>query len=325
MQLENGDKLRKSLIVGINYYEKISHLYGCVNDAYSLKSVLERHSDGTLNFGIKLLVGTGPNELVNRKSLKDQLIELFRDDSEIALFYFAGHGYIENSSGYLITSECESGDDGLSLDEVLKIANESKAKNKIIILDSCHSGIAGNPSSLSDASLLTEGMTILTASSDYQYASEEDGQGIFTCLLVDALNGSAANLVGDITPGSIYAHIDQSLGPWDQRPLFKTNVKTFTSLRKVQPPILLSDLRKITELFDLPNLELQLDPSFEPTAELKNQNNEDKFAILQKFNRINLVIPVGEDHMYYAAINSKSCKLTVLGIHYWNLIKKDKL
>ena len=25
---------------------------------------------------------------------------------------------------------------------------------------------------------------------------------------------------GDITPGSIYAHIDQSLGAWEQRPLF---------------------------------------------------------------------------------------------------------
>jgi len=41
---------------------------------------------------------------------------------------------------------------------------------------------------------------------------------------VDALGGAAANLVGDVTPGSVYAHIDQSLGPWAQRPVFKTNV-----------------------------------------------------------------------------------------------------
>jgi len=37
--------------------------------------------------------------------------------------------------------------------------------------------------------------------------------GVFTGLLVDALSGGAANLVGDVTPGSVYAHIDQSLGP----------------------------------------------------------------------------------------------------------------
>ena len=37
---------------------------------------------------------------------------------------------------------------------------------------------------------------------------ESGGSGVFTSLLVDALNGAAANLVGDVTPGSVYAHID---------------------------------------------------------------------------------------------------------------------
>jgi hypothetical protein len=78
-------------------------------------------------------------------------------------------------------------------------------------------------------------MTILTASSADQYASEENGRGVFTELLVDAMNGAAANLVGDVTPGSVYAHIDQSLGPWEQRPVFKTNVKSFVSLRHAAP------------------------------------------------------------------------------------------
>ena len=40
------------------------------------------------------------------------------------------------------------------------------------------------------------------------------GAGVFTTLFVDALGGAAANLIGDVTPGSVYAHIDQSLGPW---------------------------------------------------------------------------------------------------------------
>ena len=35
-------------------------------------------------------------------------------------------------------------------------------------------------------------------------------------LFVDALNGSAADILGQITPGSVYAHIDQSLGAWSQ-------------------------------------------------------------------------------------------------------------
>ena len=140
--------------------------------------------------------------------------------------FFAGHGYIEDTGGFLCSSDCESGDDGLSLNELMTFANNSKAKTKIIILDSCHSGQAGNRVDMSHAEI-KDGMTILTASTADQYAMEVEGggAGVFTTLLVDALEGSAANLVGDVTPGSIYAHIDQSLGPWKQRPVLQDERK----------------------------------------------------------------------------------------------------
>lgn len=319
--------MRKALIVGIDYYEHFGSLYGCVNDAHEMKSALERHSDGSINFGVKLHVANAANSSIARGELKDLIIELFKDDSEIALLYFAGHGHIEATGGYICGSDCKRGDDGLSLNEVMTIANKSKAKNKIIILDSCHSGIAGNTNNTNVAEL-TDGMTILTASTESQYASEKNGSGIFTALFVDALNGAAGNLVGDVTPGSIYAHIDQSLGPWQQRPVFKTNVKSFVSLRKVQPPINLTDLRKIIEYFPTPGFEFLLNPTFEPEiqgrppeAATPIEENTKVFAILQRYNRINLLVPVNAPHMWHAAMESKSCKLTVLGEHYRRLVE----
>ncbi|HDR6299961.1 TPA: caspase family protein [Bacillus cereus] len=316
--------MRKALVVGINNYHEISPLYGCVMDAYSVSAMLERHSDGTINFGVNLLTAVGTNEQITRTDLKRNVIELFNDDSDVALFYFAGHGYIESTGGFLVTSECTSGDDGFSLNELLNIANKSKSRNKIIIIDSCHSGITGDNISDGNA-LLSEGLTILTASSAQQYASEKDGCGVFTSLLVDALNGGAANLLGEITPGSLYAHIDQSLGPWEQRPIFKTNVRNFISIRKTNPPISLTKLRLLPELFENVGSEFALNPSFEPESKNPNPENVEKFKTLQAYNRVNLVLPVGEDHMYHAAINSKSCKLTPLGIHYWNLVKNGRI
>ena len=212
------------------------------------------------------------------------------------------------------------------------MANASPARNKIIILDSCHSGIAGTPPSSENLASLTEGLTILTASSADQYATEENGQGVFTTLLVDALYGGAANLTGDITPGSIYAHVDQSLGAWEQRPIFKTNVRQFVSLRKVPPSIPLEELRRVTEFFPRRGHEFQLDPTFEP--EMKGRDagmpppdpeNTRKFAILQRYNRLNLVTPVDAPHMWHAAMQSKSCKLTVLGEHYRRLVEKQRI
>lgn len=323
--------MRKALVVGINYYEQMPQLRGCVNDAYSVHQVLERHMDGQLNFDARLITAVDSANAVSKRDLKTLVRELFADNSDVALFYFAGHGYVEDSTGYLLLSDSKDGDDGLPLDDVMQLAYSSPARNKIIILDSCHSGIAGEQRILGDKTALCEGMTILAASSKNQYAEERNNAGVFTSLFVDAMNGGAANLLGDITPGSIYAHIDQSLGSWQQRPIFKTNVRSFTPLRKVSPPIQLSELKQISELFATPDYEFPLDPSFEPQPPAPNHGvapnpeNNRKFAILQKLNRLNLVKPTDEEHMYFAAMNSKSCRLTVLGEHYWNLIKNGRI
>ncbi|MBS0659945.1 MAG: caspase family protein [Verrucomicrobia bacterium] len=324
--------MRKALVVGIDYYQYVSPLYGCVSDAHSIKPLLERHADGSVNFGYKLLTGTGPKDAVSRAELRDAIKELFRGASDIALLYFAGHGYIESTGGYLLASDSKTGDDGVALSDVLSFANASPAKNKVIILDSCHSGIAGNVAVTAMAEL-KEGTTILTASTADQYATEENGAGVFTALLVDALSGAASNLVGDVSPGGIYAHIDQSLGPWDQRPVFKTNVTNFVSLREVIPSIPPSDLRRLPEFFPEAGAEFKLDPTFEPerptpsdpSIPAPNRHNTAIFKVLQTYNRVNLVVPVDAPHMWHAAMESKSCKLTVLGEHYRRLAVKGRI
>lgn len=317
--------MKKALVVGIDTYSRMSKLYGCVNDARAVEAVLARNGDGSVNFDAELLLAAGPGGVVTKKALKEKVRQLFADDSEIALLYFAGHGYMEATGGYLCASDSQTGDDGLPLAEVLALANASRARSKVIILDSCHSGVmAANPVAPHTA-MLPEGMTILTASTAGQYAAEEGGSGIFTSLFVDALHGAAANLVGDVTPGSVYAHVDQSLGSWEQRPVFKTNVTKFVSLRKVQPPIPLADLQRIAELFPRPGFEFPLDPSFEPESEAPNHENTAIFAVLQKYNRMNLVVPVDAPHMWHAAMQGKKCKLSVLGEHYRRLVSLRRI
>jgi hypothetical protein len=324
--------MRKALVVGIDYYENFNALYGCVNDAHEVKTVLERHSDGSVNFGCKLLAASSSRDQVNRAELKDRIEDLFSGEAEIALLYFSGHGAIESTGGYLSTSDSKRTDDGVSLAEILSLANSSHVTNKVIILDSCNSGIAGTQSTGGELAALSEGLTILTASTKDQYATEIDGRGLFTSLLVDALSGSAANLTGDITPGSVYAHIDQSLGPWEQRPVFKTNVKQFVTLRRVTPPISLSELHYLAEYFPEPGFEFELDPSFEPESKGRDagmpdpiEENTKKFVILQKYSHLNLLIPVNAKHMWNAAMESKSCKLTALGEHYRRLVVKGRI
>ena len=44
-----------------------------------------------------------------------------------------------------------------------------------------------------------------------------------------------SDVIGRITPASVYALIDQTLGAWGQRPLYKANVQSFVTLREVPP------------------------------------------------------------------------------------------
>jgi uncharacterized caspase-like protein len=217
--------MRKALVVGINDYPS-SPLNGCVNDANAVGTILESHGDGSPNFGVKPM--TSPSSNITRSALREAIEQLFTGDSDMALLYFSGHGYIKSTGGYLVTTDAKKYDEGVSMDEVLSLANQSKAKNKVIILDCCHSGALGSPSITGNSiAQLSEGLSVLTASRDSEYAIEVNGSGVFTSLVMDALKGGAADLRGNITPGSLYAYVDEALGAWDQRPIFKTNVTSF--------------------------------------------------------------------------------------------------
>jgi len=315
--------MKKALIVGINDYPS-APLNGCVNDANAIGTILETHGDGSPNFDIKIM--TSPSSKITRAALREVIEQLFAGDSEIALLYFSGHGFINSTGGYLVTTDASKYDEGVSMDAVLTLANQSAAKNKIVILDCCHSGALGSPSitGSSDA-LLSEGLSVLTASRDSEAALEINGSGIFTSLVLDGLNGGAADLRGNITPGALYAYVDEALGAWDQRPIFRTNVTNFAPLRKISPKVPLETMRKITNYFITPDAEFPLNPTFEDTDTSAIKDNTLIFKDLQKYQSVGLVIPVDAEYMYFAAINSKSCKLTALGYQYWRLANENKL
>lgn len=315
--------MRKALIVGIDNYPGCP-LTGCVNDATAMKSVLERNSDGSPNFSIKLM--TSNDCSITRPGLRQEIESLFDGDPDIALLFFSGHGFVSSYGGYIVTPDFKKYDEGVSMDDIMNLANRSKAKNRIIIMDCCYSGNMGSPNLVDGQyAALAYGVTVLTACRPNETSIEQNGQGVFTALLIDALQGGCSDLKGNITPGSVYAYIDRALGPWDQRPMFKTNVSRFVSLRSVTPPIDAAIIRNITKYFASAYDDYKLSPSFEDTEADANAENVKVFKELQKTEGVGLVKPVGEEHMYYAALNSKSCKLTALGMQYWNLVSSGNI
>ena len=318
--------MRKALIIGIDKYPN-DPLDGCANDAKSLAQLLEKNWDGSPNFSVNLKI-----EIQTKEGLEELIEELFTGNSDVSLLYFSGHGYLDGFGGHICTPDFKKYSMGVSMENILRYAEKNtECKNKVIIFDCCHSSAIGECQSSPQKSIISDGLTILTACRSNESAIEINGHGVFTSLLLNALKGEAANLKGEITPGSVYSYIDQALGPWDQRPVFKTNITRFISLRRSKPQIEESIVRKIVDYFPSPTAEFNLNPSFEFTnsnsIEHKviephaNEENVKIFKNLQKLESVGLIVPVGEEHMYFAAMNSKSCKLTDLGNYYWQLVK----
>jgi hypothetical protein len=131
-------------------------------------------------------------------------------------------------------------------------------------------------------------------------------------------------VLGRTTVAGLYAYLDESFGAWEQRPVFKANVERLNDLRTCKPAVPLTDLRRLPEFFAAVDHEFPLDPSYEPEADPSSPEHEAVFGILQKYRAAKLVEPVDEEHMYFAAMNSKGCRLTRLGQHYLHLAQESR-
>jgi hypothetical protein len=340
---------KKALIVGIDNYPG-QELHDAVNDARSVALLFARHGNGEPNFDVELITAplpnadgsnpqpadpdmeTSPTGGITKNVLRDRIKALFEGDSEIALFYFSGHGSLTSVGGTLITTEVKMCEDGLEMNDVLTWANNSAAREKVIILDCCHSGAFGTSNNNSKICEISEGMIVLTAALPSQQAMESKsmGHGVFTELLAEGLNGAAADPLGQVTPGAIYHYVDQALGSWEQRPIFKTHVSSWTPLRNVppgpgSPAIPREIIRKIVTYFPDPEQEYKLTPDYEYTTPAHDPAKVLMFRELQILAAADVVVPIDAEHMYWAAVNSKSCKLTPFGKRYWQLVKHNRL
>lgn len=322
--------MKAALLVGINEYTNFhdKKLNGCVADVHKLQELLSYNADGTGNFDCKTIAACPGGILDTKDQILREARALFSCNASTVLFYFSGHGIIDDDGGYLVTADATPSDWGIPMSELHSILEASPIKNKIVILDCCHAGILGDIKLAQGTTKAFIGTgTTIVASCRAEEFSRENGfaGGVFTSLLADGLRGGAADLMGHVTPGSLYSFVDSALGPWEQRPIFKTNVSEFVSLRKAVPPIKLDCLQKLNVYFECPTSEYHLSPEFEYTSPQHDDMKVSIFKDLQAMERVGLVVPVNEEHMYYAAMNSSTCRLTALGEHYWDLVNKGRL
>ena len=332
---------KRALLVGIDHYPGgLRQLKGCVADAKGMAEMLRRNSDGTKNYDLKLAVSGKDQESITRQNLREMLQELFGRARDLqVLFYFAGHGAESPWGSELVTQDYQQSHYGLSVSDVVTLANASAASEIVIIIDSCYAGDIGNIHGFGDAqtaadfrfgtAVLREGVTILAAARPGEGAGEEKGHGSFTRLLLEGLEGGAADNLGDVTALSLYEFASRAFNAFEQRPMLKSHVVQPSVLRTCQSfftPELFTHILKYFRRADSRVLlskkyegERPIPPGTQPTPE---QEALDYFKLLR-----NAGLLVTEDNidLYFAAITGKHVLLTPRGQHLWRMADKDRL
>jgi hypothetical protein len=316
--------MRKALLIGIDVYSNFSKLAGCAADAKRMCQMLETHEDGTRNYDCQLFTGSRKRP-IDRDFLRQKWELLFEDFKDEILFYYSGHGAKTNTGAQIATRDGTGTNPGLAMDDLLTLAYQSRAREVVLILDCCYAGGMGDPAILGGNAFLREGVTILAASSSMGIAKEVAGHGVFTDLVLSALNGAVADVRGNVSAAAIYGFVEQALGGWDQRPIYKSYASQASPIRRCKPHVSNEILRDLLTLFKKTDSVHRMNPSYEYTH---TSAKKEKVEIYNKFKILRdarLLRTSDGDDLYFNAINSGSVMLTPLGQFYWNLSKKKRI
>jgi hypothetical protein len=183
------------------------------------------------------------DQWVAGRKLQRAVTSLLQDDGDDILFYFSGHGFIDEDGGLLLAA---SDDDpkgtrtGYHLPDLIRAIASSRARSATIILDCCHSGEL-------DKISLPANTCVISAARGDQPAGEREGSGLFTKLLLEGLTGGAADVLGHITVLSLYAFAAGALSSRmdGQEPVLKGYLKRTEPLQRVEGKVSIEDLKDI--------------------------------------------------------------------------------
>ncbi len=315
---------RRALLVAIDQYDHMVALGGCVADALALEPLIAFHQNGTANYTCKRLYS---DEIrVSRRVLLEACEELFAYDDEV-LLYFSGHGVSIGGAVFLASQDGTATVPGIAMRDLLQMANASRAREILLIFDCCHAGAFGDPLLLETelGMLFQEGITLLAAARSDQPAVEVTGQGMFTRLIISALDGTAKDVRGRVSSAAIYGFVEQALGPWEQRPIYKSNARRLAPVRYCEPDVSVEELQRLPELFPTPDALYPLDPTYEHSFREAIAEHVAIFQIFKRYRNARLLKTTLDPDLFYAAKHRTDVQLTPLGQYYWQLAAQHLL
>lgn len=177
----------KFLLVGVDKYlfEGYTPLSSITNDVNQLENIIKKYF-------VFDQIDTFKGEKAMKENIEAAINNLFLNcnETDTLILYWSGHGDRINNNGYLVCRDSKAEDvtnDKISMSELAKIIDSSKAKAVLVIVDCCYSGLlAKSRKDNAELQLNGKGKIIISASSD-EVAFSDDSNGVFTKFLLAEL------------------------------------------------------------------------------------------------------------------------------------------
>ncbi len=310
---------KKALLIGNDNYSNAVNLSGCLNDTKAMEPLLQYNENGTRNFFTNRL-----NNLSNN-NIKREIRKFLKRNSDYAMLYFSGHGYIDNNGGYLCGVDASKDKIGVSMTWISSLINDSKIPEIALVLDCCHAGAIFNVSSEGgELALLRQGVTVLAATSKNDTAAEFLDKGIFTSILEKGLKGAAKDVMGNVTLSGLYACAKNALNPFQQGPVFKSFVHQVTPIRICKPIISEIDLRKIVtkDFFQDLDSTINVNPDILIQRRAEFDISHDTYLMLHTYEKAGLIECDENKTLIETTMGWGKCHLSTYGKYIWQLVKE---
>ena len=214
-----------ALLIGVATYKSndIQDLPFCLNDISAIEE--------TFNRVIKIpkknihVLSKNTSRIEILKKLNQ--INLLSSSADLLLLYFTGHGASISGNGYLIPSDTELtmiNDTAIPIKRFQELLIGSSAKNKILIIDSCFSGInLGKQTTVESfiedlVQLTSMGWTIISSSkgNEVSHFIEEKEMSVFSYYLNEALLEQASKITEktELTVDEIVNTVTKKVAEW---------------------------------------------------------------------------------------------------------------
>lgn len=254
----NPIRRREAVLIGINNYfdSSVASLRYCVNDICVMQQVLER-----LGYIVHALHDDAVE--AHRKPTRANVSGLLDavcarlDKDDMLLVQLSCHGMLVDEQCVLIMQDTwrnRIAQDGLPVAQVRDAMKASKARQRVLILDACHSGIEPGKSMATESTAaeaafnrrvleLTRGFALLSSSTAAQVSMEwrEQKHGLFTYFMLQGLKGKASRADNVVTVDDLRHYVRREMVRWSEHHL-NHPVQEPTAQTEGSGDIILADL-----------------------------------------------------------------------------------